>query len=632
LHDWQFATNRKSIIALGYQNVVVSTHDFGICDYRGEASGLWSVDVLTQSSTLIAKTAMTQIPPAWQPLPERLTIDIVDAQEDPLRGLNVELRRADDTLLSDHPINSVGGTYVFDQPLAPGDYLVRATLIDHCSDPCTPAFDIRYAPGSDEPVWFEWLITLRATPLFTLHVKDDDPRTLTYNVPGDGAPRLDDMANIYFRVRQYVDWVKTRVTDVTGPTAHFYTFAVSDPVTHAPVASRIAYYNAAYSNIVLGVTESEYENRDGIADSAHDTAAPQNGEWHEFTHHLYQTWIHDTNCPGDGSHVGYSNPDSCDSLDEGFAVFLPTLAGQDILGDFSSSFYSSFWDLQWPTKAWSTGGDGRNLEELAIAALFWDVVARSGNTEATFVILADGRFSPVTYTNGQPTMPIAELWSQLTSAHPGTVADVRKSFGDPDLTIDLDGDGLFDVAPIDIPFLLHGFYPVDTDQTLTPSHTVTYYDVGYAQRQSGAARRDAARRLACAVGRMMIGASFSLALAGVAAAQQPGAAPGAGTVRDRVADGDPGARPGSAGLGSRTTRTSGRAAAHVGAEKGAIQSVAQPRRRCDGAGPLFNREAFAGQHSFADEEVSCLENHAVGGNQVPRRQEHQHPGRGQPAA
>jgi hypothetical protein len=47
-----------------------------------------------------------------------------------------------------------------------------------------------------------------------------------------------------------------------------------------------------------------------------------------------------------------------------------------------------------------------------------------------------------------------------------------------------------DIAPIDEVFLIHGFFPVDIDQTITDSHKTYHYDVGYAQRITPSARRN----------------------------------------------------------------------------------------------------------------------------------------------
>src|SRR5262249_26029806 len=162
----------------------------------------------------------------------------------------------------DHPLNTVGGTYVFEDGVTPGTYYtLRATLVDHCVNPCTPSFDIRYAPGIDEAVWFLWRFKVDAgLPLtFTLKFDENDPRALIYTVPSDGFPRLDDMANIYFRMRQYVDWVKGHVTADTGATVRLYTFAAIDPVTGAALPPEGAYYAPHGAYIVLDVSQSEFE-------------------------------------------------------------------------------------------------------------------------------------------------------------------------------------------------------------------------------------------------------------------------------------------------------------------------------------------------------------------------------------
>ena len=474
----------KSIIAVGSKIVVASTHD-GFCDFRPESYGLWTLDARGGAPGLLT-TSNASNWASWQPIPQSLTFDISDGHGNPLKGMNVELRRADHTVLDDQPINTTGGTYVFEDALAPGVYILRATLVDRCLDPCVAAFDIRYGPGPDEPVWFEWRVTVTSNQNQSYGLAFDqlDSELIAYNIPADAAPRLDDIADIYFRVRQYVDWVKTHITPDTSPTVHYYTFATSDPLTGDPVDPKTAYYTE--SRIVFGVLESEYETRDGVSDPGHDNDAPLNGEWHEFTHHLHRTRISNNLCTDTvDHHAGYNNPDTCASLVEGFADFLPTLAAQEILG--GGSFYNGS-DLQLWWKAWDS-----NKEETAVAALFWDLVVRNGNTE-TSAVIRNGQAQPffVRYTNSLPTMSIVQLWNQLTTAHPVTVFDLRRSFGDPELTIDLEGDGVVDVAPIDIPFLMHGFYPVDTEQQRLGPNAPTYYDVAYAQRANPGARRDAA--------------------------------------------------------------------------------------------------------------------------------------------
>ena len=102
--------------------------------------------------------------PSWQPEPQGLAVTIEDGHGDLLDGLKVELRRRSDGVLLDNaPVNSGNGRYVFEKPVAAGDYTLRAILTDNCRTAgCTPAFDIRYAPEAAEPVRIDWKITVTA--------------------------------------------------------------------------------------------------------------------------------------------------------------------------------------------------------------------------------------------------------------------------------------------------------------------------------------------------------------------------------------------------------------------------------------------------------------------------------------
>src|SRR4029079_15813430 len=147
------------------------------------------------------------------------------------------------------------------------------------------------------------------------------------------------------------------------------------------------------------------------------------------------------------NHGGYNNPSTCDSLDEGFAVFLPMLAARDIEGA-TAAIYDSF-GLDFDAtrmKAWGYGLAGESSltfaptrEDLAVGALFWDLFSSEPGTENTQVIGQNGLHYPVTYQE-RFALSIQELWSQLTAARPTTVFEVRQMFGSPAITIDLDGD------------------------------------------------------------------------------------------------------------------------------------------------------------------------------------------------
>ena len=451
----------------------------------------------------------------WQPIPQALTVNLDDGHGDPLKGMKVELRAIDDTVLDDKPINTVGGTYVFQNGASySGSFLVRATLIDNTAPSGSqPAFDIRYADAPTGPVWSEIKIGLTAQPITVpFSFSSDEPNLSAEGpaLPADGVSRLADMAAIAFRVHQYVDWIRARLTPSAAPTVSYFTFASQDPDNGNPIEPmKGAYYNHAdlpvTPKIVMDAAYSSYSDRDGNGNDDGPFV-----EWHEFNHHLYKTLINSrATCISPYKvHAGYPNPDTCDSLDEGFAEFLPTLASRDLLGAHLvpdgdgfdvvlNSSYSYLWDLEQPTYCWwqrgnYSNGDPMGAEEFAVAALFWDLVVRSGNTLSSGIITPSGAISDVTYTNSGPNIPISQLWAQLTSTNPATVWDIRKFFGNAPLTIDLDGDGVPDVAPIDIPFLMHGFYPVDSDQSagIAMTDNTYFYDVGYAQRK-GAFARDA---------------------------------------------------------------------------------------------------------------------------------------------
>jgi hypothetical protein len=455
--------------------------------------GIWLVPAGGGPGTPLIAPAPGENPlsqPDWQPLPADLTVWVDDGHVNPLKGLKLELRTQQGVILDDAPLNTAGGSYTF-EGVGPGKYVLRATLVDAAGGAgAVPSFDVRYNVAPLEPVWIEQGVTIHGkwqqiVPL----AFENSPLLTNSNLEPEDRDHLDDVANIYFRVRQFVDWVKVNLTADTGATVEFYTFASTDPLDGEPVAPNDAnYQGGSVTRVVFGTAQSEYENRDGVQDAEHENTAPENGEWHEFTHHVYESFVRSYDCGPDKNHKGYRNADTCDSMSEGFAEFLPTLAAQAIDG-VSDSSYDDMYHLETNWKAFSANTDNASLEEFAVAALYWDFVDASVETQPNQVIAQNGSHVPVVYSDAT-AMSLQSLWTQLTTAQPANVFDLRQSFGTPAITLDLDGVAPADVAPIDQVFLMHGFFPVEKveyDRIFAAGgggdeHKTAHYDVAAVQR------------------------------------------------------------------------------------------------------------------------------------------------------
>ncbi len=481
------------LILLAGTRTILESFDGFTCRYRG-TRGLWSIPAAGGTPKLVHEDFWRSGRPSWQASPARLVVNIDDGRGHPLRGLKVELTTTEGVLVEDEPVNTFGG-YAFED-VPPGDYSLTVTLIDNDHGPNpAPAFDIRtrYELAPAGPAWLEREVTVPPGEKVVLHFPFDDSGTHSTNVESE---QLDDMANIYYRLRQFVDWVKTEVTPITPPTVHVYTFSTSDPAYDPPrdVPADMAFYrDDEEDGIVLGVGASAYESRDGMPGPLPVDFAPENGEWHEYTHHLYQHFIDGTACmEPQENHEGYANFNTCDSMKEGFASFLPTLAAQTIDGA-TDSFYDGFWDLEYHIKAWEvrvgriTGGR-YSAEDLAVAALLWDLMDSAADAESGLVIGEDLAHHQVTLLD-ETALGVRGLFEQMVAAeYMITVTHLRESFGLPEITLDLDGDEVPDVAPVDQVFLMHGFFPIIHDQAqsfVPPYHLSHHYDVAAAQREGG---------------------------------------------------------------------------------------------------------------------------------------------------
>jgi hypothetical protein len=470
--------------------------------------GLYTVNLYGGGATLVVSLWDASRPPPpesnlysfghdWQPLAADLTVRIDDGHGHPLDALKVDVRNPETkAIVRANPIHTGEGTYVFVEVPA-GDWIVRTTLVDTPADPAEPsAFEIWHAPGPAAAAWVEHDVTVKPEGGTIAYLPFDVTATLTdTNVPASDRERLDDMAAIYYHLQRYVAWVKRTLTPQTGAKVIVHAFADFDPTDGTPVYSPSgAYYSGGDpALIVFGPEFSRYEFRDGMYDDGFADEAPENGEWHEFNHHLWFTFVDTAGACVGKNHAGYLNPDTCDSMFEGFASFLAAAAARDIDGA-TDSFYDGSWDLEAPLKAWSSyvHSDGTRVyeEDTAVSALLWDLHDAAPDRLDTHIIAQSGAHEPVTYMD-EESESLADLWNRFVSAKPLTVDDLRVSYGTPELSIDLDEDGWDDIARIDQVFLMHGFFPIDVDETLTGSHRTYHYDVDYAQRSSPTAARNA---------------------------------------------------------------------------------------------------------------------------------------------
>lgn len=404
-----------------------------------------------------------------------------DGHANPLEGVKVELRLNGTTVME--TATDAAGAYRFNG-VPPGGYRVRVTLEDASHDP--PAFDVRHEGG--DPVWVEVLQTVEPGTeeiIDVIRVSSSEVfADVIATIPAARRDRLDDLANIFYRAQQFASWAE----DELGA-------ALASPERPAPVefvtfsplpqpGGAQAFYVPSTTTIHMAPVRSDY----GVRDTPGDRG-PEGSEWHEYTHHLYAANIAPTSCPGDANHKGYANPSTCDSVSEGLAEFLPVVAWMGAAGGAADSLYADFGiDLEVNHRAWwsqqGAGGTRLEREEFSVAALLWDLMDANADPEPTKVRGADDQHHDVTYTDGIE-VPLATLWRLIADGNLTTIGDLRPAlFAEPSIPdelkaidVDLDGDGIADVEPLDIPFLMHGFYPVHVDESPPAFH---HYDVDIA--------------------------------------------------------------------------------------------------------------------------------------------------------
>lgn len=445
----------------------------GGCGFKSVGAGLYLYRNNGGMQSIVA-LGLNVDDAAWQPDPANLAVTITDGHGAPLDDLRVGLYDFQTKAPIAIPVErKPGGTYTFPD-VPPGQYRIRATLTDEVGH----AFDVRDSYPASEPVWAERKVTIAPDVLqveadFPI---TDSPEIVDSNVFPIVRDRLDDFAAIYFQTLEFVKWVRINLTTNTGAPVPIHAFATQSPDPSQTAESIGSAYYPISGVIVLGETDSDYASRDDDRDPF-----PLNGEWHEFSHHLSHQFIAPFSCPG-VNHHGYENPSTCDSFQEGFATFLPTQVRND-------PHYADIVDLEDHVKPWNYRYQVLpfglfSTEDLAVAALLWDLTDSASDFESTLAITHGGVHLPTVYIDATD-LALIDLWTLLTTQHPTTVVELQDAFRADNryrnITVDVDHDLVLDVSAVDSIFLMHGFFPIVNDQTLTATHGTYHYDVNSAR-------------------------------------------------------------------------------------------------------------------------------------------------------
>ena len=361
----------------------------------------------------------------------------------------------------------------------PGTYVVRVQLVDGAHDP--PIFQTFH--GSDaEPA------------AATLDVGTDDLGRSDADIAftaSSAAPWLADVANIHWQSERFVRWL---IDHAAIDPARISGLRIS---AYAETATA---YRAAQELVTIASSQSTYASRDGAFANG-----PENAEWHEIGHHLAAAL---EIAPGNAfpcllqtNHGGWSNDTTCDSLAEGFPIFLSTLASLDIDADrgpgYGLPFYALMLDLEGNTYApWSisVGAGGRLYrEDFAVAGVLWDLADTTPAENQAIPVFDRATGDLKLYvTTDRVSLGGLNVLNLLTAARPVTMAALHEFLttsplvdaGLRTLDVDLDVDGMMDASAIDEIFLMHGFNPLSYRVGEAIGHTPPGEDGSLADRPS----------------------------------------------------------------------------------------------------------------------------------------------------
>ena len=128
-----------------------------------------------------------------------------DGHSNLLKGVSVELRSEIGVVIVSPVATSDTGYFLLQAP-APGKYTVRVSLRD-AENGTDDVFEVRHTQIGTEPVWIEKAVETKigqSTAFVDVVFSDAAAQVIDSNVTGN-EDHLDDMANVFYRVRQFVE-------------------------------------------------------------------------------------------------------------------------------------------------------------------------------------------------------------------------------------------------------------------------------------------------------------------------------------------------------------------------------------------------------------------------------------------
>jgi len=349
-----------------------------------------------------------------------ITGSVEDGYKNALGGVKVTLLGQS----TGETITDNNGKYSF-ADIGPGDYQLIVTLECHQVVGDTATFLIDY--DAKTTVSAQTSVFKVPAGSVTRDISFADRSLIpAAGIPGD---RLDDLALIYYNIKQVVDFDRSELgvtLDLSLPIrVHGYT---TDNPTTKDDESKTAYYDGNGGDIYIGVDRSDRNTH----------TKPWTPDWHEMFHELMDDTVVIPPLPtGDVSHGGYENFYTSDSWVEGWAEFWPCALARSLKVEDWYLFWGRT-SLEQNWMVWDREGK-YSREEFAVASLLVDLVDPVNSSEYDYIIMTN-----------------SELWkiigsTQLQNMYQVYVALKAAKVGLTDTNV----DGISDLDEL---FISHGFF------------------------------------------------------------------------------------------------------------------------------------------------------------------------------